>query len=316
MLKRCVVLLAAWLVIASQLQSARAQVVARLLEVNGNVVIRAAEGDTRTAEVYGAVSNGDKLVMPDKASVVIGWHESGQLQRVSGVGETSVRERSAEPGPGVQVEPITLQQGELVANGVKALRDLPSGANVTRGVKDKPLRPSIAPIFGSTVLSVEPTFSWPARQDAVQYRLRLHTNEGQLWEKQPKESKLPYPSPKPLERGLSYQWVVTARVPNQAEQTVAEGEFTVAVESEAREATELQSLAAAQDEFLLSLVALRLEQQDLVAEAIAVYEKLAKLSAKTSAYHAALSELYDRAGRSKEAAEARERAAKLGFKFR
>jgi hypothetical protein len=297
---------------------AQAQGVARLLEVNGDVVIRPLAGEPRPAEVYGAVSAGEKLVLPANSSVVLGWHASGQLQRVSGAGEAQVGAQMVEAGAGVKVEPLSVPQQELVAKGVKALRDLPSGPSVTRGVKDKPVRPTIAPIFGSMVLTVEPTFSWPADKDATEYRVRLNDPSGQLWvngPKQPRETKLPYPSNKPLERGLSYQWVVLAKKGNQGEQQVAEGEFTVAVEAEAREARELQTLAGQPNEFLLALVALRLEQQELFAEAIAVYEKLAKLSAKQPTYHAALSELYDRAGRRKEAAEARERAMKLGFKF-
>jgi hypothetical protein len=65
----------------------------------------------------------------------------------------------------------------------------------------------------------------------------------------------------------------------------------------------------------MALIALEFEQRLLLGLAADAYSRLARLTPKSAAVHAALAELYARAGRVQESQKHRKLATELGFVF-
>jgi hypothetical protein len=103
-----------------------------------------------------------------------------------------------------------------------------------------------------------------------------------------------YPAGKEaLSRGYLYRWVVT----DPDSRPVVTGEFLVATESELKQMEELRPLAAGDDRADLLAPALSYRRMGCYAEAIAAFERLAKLAPEVAVYREELAELYRQAGR-------------------
>jgi tetratricopeptide (TPR) repeat protein len=103
-----------------------------------------------------------------------------------------------------------------------------------------------------------------------------------------------YPAGKEaLSRGYLYRWEVT----DPDSRPVVTGEFLVATESELKQMEELKPLAAGEDRADLLAAALSYRRLGCYAEAIAAFERLAKLAPDAGVYRDELAELYRQAGR-------------------
>jgi Flp pilus assembly protein TadD len=109
-----------------------------------------------------------------------------------------------------------------------------------------------------------------------------------------------------LQRGYVYRWEVTG----QEGRPVSAATFSVATDSQLKQLAELQILATGEDRAELLATALSYTRVGADAEALAVYERLARLVPEEPSYHKALARLYRRAGRPEEVREASIRAAR------
>ena len=136
-----------------------------------------------------------------------------------------------------------------------------------------------------------------------------------LWAQTAEAPELAFSRDRPLRDNTLYTWRVFGTFPDKSVKQLHEANFTTANESQRAEAKGLHELAEAPEAPFQAAAALNYERLKLLAEAIPLYEKLVKESPETAGFHAALAELYHKAGRVKEAAQAREAAEKLGFDF-
>ncbi len=290
--------------------------VARVLEVSGKAAIVSADGKSRPAETYGSVYADEKIQLDPKSKVVVGFHADGRLEKVvsaKAVRVVTVTKTALDPRDGVSLILVKKRQSRLVATGIQELPNIPvGGVTILRGPTPKKPLPLIIPISDSAVLSDSPEFSWPSQQEAVTYEISVYSRKDRLWKFQTKTLQATYTATQPLKPGRIYQWKVVAETPT-GSQLVCEAEFTVAF---AEDAEGLAELAASKEPSLVALAAAGYEQLDLMAEAITTYERLVVLTPKAAAMHAALSDLYDRAGREKEARKSRKAASNLGFQFK
>lgn len=296
---------------------AQGAIVARFAAVDGSVSVRDAKGANRPAEVFGSVSTDDTLVLADGASVSLAWLADSRLERVSKPGETKITATGVEPPDNSEVIQVAQKHRKLVASGVRALPTIsPGAATIARSSEDKPVFPKITPISGATVLEPAPTFSWPEVKSAEKYVLRVLLNVDEIWSSESTKPTLLYAGEE-LEAGIAYRWEVKAQVPGKPEQTLVSAEFSIATPGQLQEVKDLKELAESQKKevAVLALVAMRFEQHRMIAEATRIYEQLAQLTPKTAAFHAALVDLYKRAGRQDEAKKAQAAAEKLGFVF-
>ena len=311
----CLVILFSVLIFPSL---AEAAIVARFAAVNGNVTVRDAKGATRSAQVFGSVGTDETLVLADGASVSLAWLSDSRLERISKPGETKITSAGVEPAGNAALISVPQKHRKLVASGVRALPSIsPGAATIARSSEDKPVFPKITPISGSTVLEATPTFSWPELEGAEKYRLRVLLNVDEIWSTEVAKPPVMYAGDEELLAGIDYRWEVTAIAAGKPAKSLVSAQFSIATSSQLQEVKDLQELADSQkDEVaVLALVAMRYEQHRLIAEATKIYEQLAKLSPETAAFHAALVDLYKRAGRSEDAKKSQAIAEKLGFAF-
>jgi tetratricopeptide (TPR) repeat protein len=115
----------------------------------------------------------------------------------------------------------------------------------------------------------------------------------------------------PLKPGTDYTWSVAALSAEGKRRGLFMCVFSVASDEQKAQAAALTKLAAGDDPVYLTLAALWFEENDLIAEATALYQRLAKLEPKCAAYHFALARLYDASDRTAEAKQALDLGHKL-----
>jgi hypothetical protein len=197
----------------------------------------------------------------------------------------------------------------------------PAAAVVLRdpGMPDPP--PSVSPPFGSTALTDRPTLSWRAVRGAAGYRVRRVRGElnaagggaEAVWTAQTKEARLPYPEKeKPLACGKTHAWYVSIRPGQEDEEIVWQSQFSVANRVEIDEAARVRLLAASDDPAEVLLAALIYQGYHASDEALAAFERLARLRPGEGHFQMALAHFYARAGRLEESRQALEQAKKLG----
>ncbi|MBI1914994.1 MAG: hypothetical protein HYS12_09705 [Planctomycetes bacterium] len=207
---------------------------------------------------------------------------------------------------------------KLPRKNLTKIREIPvsagGGVGVFRG--DKLLTgPAIEPLAGTFVTTTRPAFRWPPVKNAREYLVELRDAGGQLlWKKTAKEAKLAYPEKeKPLQLGLGYLWTVRAALPDDETKVVVElSRFTLVDEAEEKDLQAVRKLAGSDAEADLLLAAAAFEGYHVLAEALEVFEKLARLYPKVARHHLALANYLDLAGRPEKAKESRERARLLG----
>jgi tetratricopeptide (TPR) repeat protein len=294
----------------SAVSSARGEVVARILEVRGKVEV-ANEGKVRSAEVYGGLSVGERLTVPKQGVIVIGWLSDKRLERVRGPAVATAQEGRLD---GAKPDAIKLKQTETANSSFRSLPNITTLAvTVARGVDDeKPIPPQITPINRST-LREPPCFSWPAKDGAQTYKLTVRKINEEIWPFETAKNSAIYAGA-PLDLNVDYSWTVEVAEGGKLSEHVG-GTFKLASDASKAEHEELAQMAMSEEVAVLALAAMRYERSLLYAEAIAVYEKLAATAGNTAAFHAALAELYYKAGRIDDSKRAHDKAEKLGFTF-
>ncbi len=289
--------------------------VARILELKGTVVIKTAEGKTRPAAVYGTVFEGESLTVKQGAQAVLVFRQDGHSERLKVATTVTAKATGCEPKGSVEVIATDPRRQTLVAKGLQRLPELAlAGAvSVPRSGPSEKIPPRISPINGATLLTQSPVLSWLEVTDAAEYEVVVYNGSLRHWSTSVKNPELSYKGPV-LKPSRTYRWEIVAKSSGQV-QPVGKGEFTIATAEQIAEALEIKELAIGEDVVGLALAALSYERLGLFAEALAVYERLAKLAPDTSPFHAALADLYEKAGRQDDSAQARARAEKLGFEF-
>lgn len=306
-----------FLLLSSVVSSAAAapKPVARILELKGSVTIQSGEGKSRSAAVYGTVFEGDTLSVADGTQVVLVFRQDGHSERLKVASKFTASSAGCAPKDRVESIASDARRQTLVAKGLNRLPELAfaGGVSVPRSGPGEKVASRISPIHGATLLTQRPLLSWPAVAKATEYEVVVYNGTQRHWSATAKKPELEYQGPA-LKSSRTYRWEVVAKLPGEA-QRLGSGEFAIATEDQIEEAQEIKELATGDDPAGLALAAMDYERLGLFAEAIVIYERLAKLAPETSPFHAALADLYEKAGRQEDSAKARARAEKLGFEF-
>ncbi len=289
--------------------------VARILELKGSVAIKTPEGKTRPAAVYGTVFENELLTVDNAAQVVLVFRHDGHSERLQVPTTFTAGSTGCEPQSDVKKIVSEARRQMLVAKGLKRLPELAlAGAvSVPRSGPTEKLPLRISPIQGATLLTQRPVLRWPAVENALEYEVVVYNGKLRHWSSTASKAEVNYEGPA-LKPSRTYRWEVVAKMTGEVRR-VGNGEFTIATGDQLAEAQEIKEVATGEDVAGLALAALSYERLGMFEEALAVYERLAKLAPDTSPFHAALADLYEKAGRREDSAQARTRAEKLGFEF-
>ena len=317
-LRRCLIVVVAGLgVFASETLAEAAKPIGRVLEIEGKVRVLDGSGTSREAAVFGSVYAGESLELAAEASLVVSFR-NGNCERIAKVSKAKLTESGVEPS--TAATPLTLKpkNKKLVGESFASLDRNAGGVTVTRS--EGPARPpaiEMSPIVGCTVLTTTPTFTWPAKEDAKTYELILKGARGdkRLWTIDTKTNRAEYAGSEKLKEDKDYRWEVFVTSREGKVESLCNGSFRVGSTDTREAAADLADLSNETELPLVALAAIRLEELGLYAEAIQQYERLVKLAPRRAEFPAALSDLYDKAGRSKDADKARELAKQLGFSF-
>jgi hypothetical protein len=286
----------------------RSRPAAMVLDRTGSVQIRPAEGPPQEAKVGDLLYPGERLVIPADGSATLAILGVGAQERIKPGSEAIVGPQGCTPPQSVAKRK---EQRPAVAGALKGLRPAPDNPRKAglgfRGTEDLPESPpAVMPLYGAVVASDRPALAWKPTEGGQGYRVRLLSSAGrELWRAETKEPRLAYPEGKEaLERGYVYQWVVT----DAESRPIATSTFSVATTSQFKKLAELPALVAGEDRAELITAALTYMKLGDYAEALATYERLARLTPEEPAYQATLADLYVRAGRPDEARAARARA--------
>jgi hypothetical protein len=288
----------------------RTRPAALVLDLTGTGQIRPAEGSPKRAEVGDLLYPGERLAVPADGSATLAILGVGAQERIKSGSEATVGSQGCTPPQSVAQRK---EQRKAVADALKGLRPAPDDVRKAglgfRGSEDLPEEPPIVkPLYGEVVASDRPTLAWKPAEGAPGYRVKLLSSAGrELWRAETKEPRLAYPEGKEaLQGGYVYRWEVS----DAEGRPVATSTFSVATESQRKRLAELPAPEAGEDRAELLAAALAYTKLGAHAEALATYERLARLVPKEPAYQEALAGLYRRAGRPEEAWAASERAAR------
>ena len=284
-----------------------ARPVARVLEVKGKVTIERSKDSVRPAQVYGTVYAGEKLIVAEKSYAVLGFREDGHLERLKPGGTVTVAASGCEPKTAVEPVAVPKPLKPATDGAVRQLRPVTQGGVtiVRAGGDEKPLPPRVSPIVGSTVISRRPTFAWPPVTKAARYQVIVYSGGERVWSGTTEKTQLAYGAPAKLRASFAYHWEVLATLEDDNVKRFCEGEFTVATQQQRDVAADLEKLAADPQVPYLTLAAAWYHENGLIAEALALDQRLAKLLPESVPVQAALADLYTRAGRGEDAERAR-----------
>jgi hypothetical protein len=296
--------------------------VARVLKVEGTVMLKPPRGAQRPAKVFGTVYKGSRLTAEAGASVVLAFRQDGHREQVRGPVKTTVGETGCEASD--QVQPLTgppkseavirqtVQQMPAITRGgvtwVRNPGDTRIGGLPPGLIMKKPPVPFIR--FCST--SSRPLLRWPAVPGVESYRFRLIGPEDQVWSTQTSETSVTYAGPEPLKPSESgYLWEVSCPGEAGESKLVCKGCVKIPSEEEARHAAALQELGKDADEAILTLNVIWYLDHEMLPAALEAVERLAEKDNNEPAYHQKLAILYDRLGQPEKAKEAKQRAETL-----
>ncbi len=290
--------------------------IAMVLVVKGTATVQIADSHPRPARVMDLLAEGDRVSVSDGEAVLI-FIEDNHRERIKAKARVTVTAGGCTP-------PEAVERLKAIGKRV-AYRDVPrlsavspSGGVVLRDPGIPFPAPAVTPLFGTTVLSDRPAFSWQPIPGARAYRVRLvcvrpDAREGEtVWSADTKEARLPYPEKeKSLSPGKTYTWYVSAPPGGPDEEVLCKSRLTVATAAEVAELAKLGPLAAGEEPADLLLAGLIYLGYGACDEALAAFERLARLRPEEGRFQAALGYFYARAGRMEESGRALERAEKL-----
>lgn len=233
-----------------------------------------------------------------------------------------VGEKGCVPEDAVEKVKISHRLSGVQITNIRSLARSGSIGGVIFRASDAIANPqSVTPIYGATILTDRPTFTWPIRANAEEYQVRLlngyEGNNGSnvlIWETSTKHCLLAFPdNEKALADGQTYRWRVFARASGTEDHILhVDSKFRIATKLEETEIAQLKPLvdSDAPDDWLLA--ATIYESNGADEEALRCYERLAEHSPKEVNFQRALACYYERAGRIEESKKARLNAEKLG----
>lgn len=273
----------------------RARPAAMLMDVNGKVQVKSADGGPRAVALGNLLYPGETLIVPDDVAATVAILGLGVQETIKPGSSATIGAKGCAPPEAVLA---SRAQKPAVARTMKNVR--PAGADgrkagvVTRNAAEK-APPAVTPIDGSNETSDRPAIAWPAVKEARTYRVKLLSGGGsEPWRAETTEPHLDFPPGRPaLHRGYVFRWEVT----DQDFRPVAAGEFTVATESELKQLDELKGLDESGDRADRLAAALAYRRPAAYAEAIVAFERLARDLPGEPMIHQALEELHRQAGR-------------------
>jgi hypothetical protein len=299
---------------------------ARVLEVKGKVTVVEAENFERPAAVYGTVYADERLVVGKDARVALVFRGDGHVERVAAAGTFTVTPSGCQPETGVQrvdmpeqnratIGKISKGRPGIVQGGVIMARAAAPSSSTGGGPPPEGELPvitapgKIRPIGESTVLSMQPKFSWPAVPKAKKYTVNMYFQQKRMWKAVSEQPRVEYSGQTPLKSGAMYTWDVTTTLDGKSV-TVCQGLFRTASDRQRDQAAGIEKLLAQPEPLGLAVAAMWYKQNRLVLEAIAVNEQLAKLTPEEAIYRE-LAELYYQAGRDDDGSAAEAKAEEL-----
>ena len=298
---------------------------ARVLEIKGKATIVEGENLDRPAAIYGTIYSDERLMVTPDSQVMLVFRGDGHIERVVAPGTFKVTQNGCQPQTGVEQVPLSEQNRATIGKISKGSRGIVQGGVVLVRSPAPPTSNSpsqeqesepvvvdlgkIRPIAGSTLLVAKPKFAWPAIPKAKQYTLNLYFLGNRVWSANSETTELDYAGETPLKSGAMYAWEVTTTLDDKP-MTVCEGMFHTISDRQRADAEALDKLLAKPEPAYLVLAAMWYKQNELVPEAIAANERLAKL-APDSAVYRELAELYFRAGCAEEGTAAEEKMLEL-----
>ncbi|MGD0898201.1 MAG: hypothetical protein ABR915_10225 [Thermoguttaceae bacterium] len=285
---------------------------ARVLETKGKVVVKPKGDDSRELAPLDTVYLDEKVVLVSGSSAVLAFRADGHIERLSQPGEVVVTKTGCDPKTGVEVLEAPERHKKLVSATVMSLHPRGSaGVTIFRSAgpgKPPPMR--ISPVRGSTILTERPRLAWSAVPDAVRYEVAVKVDP-KGWGMTTKETQADYPGDPPLKPGSLHEWLVTVTLADGTTRHACEGEFTVATEEQRARAADLKPLATGTDVAYLALAAVWYDENNMIPEAVAAYERLVSLEPGVAVFHFALSRLYMREERPADSQKAYARGRQL-----
>lgn len=297
-------------------------IVARTLTTVGEVLLIRAGKQPQKPKVGMAIRATDDLKIAEGGKLKLHIKQSRDIQEISAAGTWRVTMDGVPPGPGVTTSRPPERERILLTNALDQVKDEGiAGAVVLRSV-ERPDLPAIAPIYGTAVMTNEPTLSWSAVPQAKDYSVTVSSRRKRgaevtdttFWSHTTKEAQLTCDGARELQPGQTYGWVVRANLENGSTSVLPEGEFKVARERQRKQAEEFASLAKSEDAAILTVAAYGLVQLEAYEDALRAFERLTKMIPDNCDFQAELSKVLSRAGRSKESKQAMARATELGYR--
>jgi hypothetical protein len=262
------------------------------------------------------VCSGDRLVSKKGSRAVLIFLSDEHREVLKDDGNVTCTKDGLSPQGRVEVSKSSLKIGKSLVDELPKLDHSEFGSTtIARGDdSDAEPPPPLSPMLAAHVADIRPDFAWHAVRDVSGYRVQLaRSSSAALWTEESKQANLSYPTGQPpLKRGARYQWHVIALAQGKPAEC-ATGTFYVMTLAEVAATSALQKLATSDDEADLALAAAGFEGQQMYAEALAVYERLCRRSARPGAFQAARACLLDRAGSTAEAQKAWDQAKRAGF---
>jgi hypothetical protein len=287
--------------------------VAMVLTTKGTVT-RERGKDQQPLRAMDVLRPGDVLQAADGEAVLV-LLDDGRRERLQPKSRATVSAKGCTPATAVErLENVKLSPAQLAG-----LRDLArssrAGVGVLRG--EPPATPQVVtPMYSTSILGTQPTFSWPPVDKADRYEVQLWSGDGQrrIWRVPTTAARLAYPEKQPaLKPGTKYLWRVTARMGEDKDLgQVVDSKFSTATKAEAEELAALKPLAASADVADVLLAAVTYEAHGVHDEALALYVKLAEKLPTEANFQIALASYYERGGLTDQAKAAREKAKHLG----
>lgn len=308
---------------------------ARIVEMKGKATIVEDAGDAgttvapddlaRPAAVYHTIYADERLMVADGSQVTLVFRANGHTERIVVPGTFKVTQEGCTPKEGIEQKPLSRKNRATIDKINTDFPRIVQGGVVmafapAEGYEPPP--PGICPFHNSKLLEVQPAFSWPANPKAKQYTLHLYEvdEEGHRvpgsrdWSDTTEKPELKY-ADQPLTPGTKYKWEVTASLDGRRKlrsrkEKECWGEFRVASPEERDKAESLAEITAQSEPALIALAAMWYREFGFLREAIALNERLAKLTADPAVY-GELEELYFEANDHKRAEAAAEKMMQL-----
>lgn len=290
---------------------------AMVLTTKGSVSFQRGKDAAQRLGAMTLLAAADRLQLPEGSEVLAVFLVDGHRERVKGKAAATVAAKGFEPADHAE----RVAGPKLTPASLDSLRELArssrGGVGVLRSDERSGKTPVVTPMYGATVVTDRPDFSWPATKDAEAYEVLLLSgvegrDQRKLWQAKVKSTKLAYPEKeKPLAAGLRYHWKIYPVKGDERGEPIISSKFFVLTKSERQileGAKHLQDSKSAED---LLLAATLYEAHGVYEEALKLYERLAEMSPGEAGFQNALASYYERAGRKDMAELARKRAKSL-----